>query len=172
MRANAPRVIAQKARPRTLCSSGFVRFPSTATFPAPSPGSRRLQRTKSRACIPRAWKYRKLYKNQILRKSFGGAEGNRTPDLCSAIAALSHLSYGPECAAFRVRLLSLSRKGPENCRNAKGPWFHVGSSLSFSRQTPRRRTGKMIAACLEVPRQAGSDTCRVRGVGATWRNDT
>ena len=26
----------------------------------------------------------------------GGAEGNRTPDLCSAIAALSHLSYGPE----------------------------------------------------------------------------
>ena len=27
---------------------------------------------------------------------FGGAEGNRTPDLCSAIAALSHLSYGPD----------------------------------------------------------------------------
>ncbi len=26
----------------------------------------------------------------------GGAEGNRTPDLCSAIAALSHLSYSPE----------------------------------------------------------------------------
>lgn len=26
---------------------------------------------------------------------FGGAEGNRTPDLCSAIAALSHLSYSP-----------------------------------------------------------------------------
>jgi hypothetical protein len=28
-------------------------------------------------------------------KGSGGAEGNRTPDLCSAIAALSHLSYGP-----------------------------------------------------------------------------
>ncbi len=27
--------------------------------------------------------------------NIGGAEGNRTPDLCSAIAALSHLSYGP-----------------------------------------------------------------------------
>jgi len=27
-----------------------------------------------------------------------GAEGNRTPDLCSAIAALSQLSYGPESA--------------------------------------------------------------------------
>ena len=25
----------------------------------------------------------------------GGAEGSRTPDLCSAIAALSQLSYGP-----------------------------------------------------------------------------
>ena len=29
------------------------------------------------------------------REGRGGAEGNRTPDLCSAIAALSHLSYGP-----------------------------------------------------------------------------
>src|SRR6476620_4262563 len=29
------------------------------------------------------------------RAKAGGAEGNRTPDLCSAIAALSHLSYGP-----------------------------------------------------------------------------
>jgi hypothetical protein len=27
--------------------------------------------------------------------SISGAEGNRTPDLCSAIAALSQLSYGP-----------------------------------------------------------------------------
>ena len=29
------------------------------------------------------------------KMNLGGAEGNRTPDLCSAIAALSHLSYGP-----------------------------------------------------------------------------
>ncbi len=28
-------------------------------------------------------------------KVAGGVEGNRTPDLCSAIAALSHLSYDP-----------------------------------------------------------------------------
>jgi hypothetical protein len=27
--------------------------------------------------------------------AFSGAEGSRTPDLCSAIAALSQLSYGP-----------------------------------------------------------------------------
>ena len=32
--------------------------------------------------------------------SAGGAEGNRTPDLCSAIAALSHLSYSPKALAF------------------------------------------------------------------------
>ncbi len=35
-----------------------------------------------------------------LRECLGGAEGNRTPDLCSAIAALSHLSYSPKALAF------------------------------------------------------------------------
>ena len=34
-----------------------------------------------------------------LRGLVGGAEGNRTPDLCSAIAALSHLSYSPDTIA-------------------------------------------------------------------------
>ena len=34
----------------------------------------------------------------------GGAEGDRTPDLCNAIAALSQLSYGPNpVAPFRAR---------------------------------------------------------------------
>ena len=33
-------------------------------------------------------------RNYLIEKA-GGAEGNRTPDLCSAIAALSHLSYSP-----------------------------------------------------------------------------
>src|SRR6185312_11251853 len=37
----------------------------------------------------------KSQRNQFPTKKHGGAEGNRTPDLCSAIAALSHLSYGP-----------------------------------------------------------------------------
>ncbi len=31
----------------------------------------------------------------ILYRKDGGAEGDRTPDLCNAIAALSQLSYGP-----------------------------------------------------------------------------
>ena len=34
------------------------------------------------------------------RRLPGGAEGIRTPDLCSAIAALSHLSYSPVARVF------------------------------------------------------------------------
>ena len=33
----------------------------------------------------------------MLRPGFGGAEGNRTPDLDIANVALSQLSYGPLC---------------------------------------------------------------------------
>jgi hypothetical protein len=41
----------------------------------------------------------------------GGAEGDRTPDLSSAIAALSQLSYGPRIVApFRDWLSGLSRQ--------------------------------------------------------------
>lgn len=36
----------------------------------------------------------------LFLKNLGGAEGIRTPDLCSAIAALSHLSYSPKALAF------------------------------------------------------------------------
>lgn len=32
----------------------------------------------------------------LLMKKIGGAEGDRTPDLCIANAPLSQLSYGPE----------------------------------------------------------------------------
>jgi hypothetical protein len=35
--------------------------------------------------------------------SFGGAEGNRTPDLRIANAALSHLSYGPHLQGFQKK---------------------------------------------------------------------
>jgi hypothetical protein len=33
---------------------------------------------------------------KINEKNFGGDEGDRTPDLCNAIAALSQLSYVPK----------------------------------------------------------------------------
>ena len=42
--------------------------------------------------------YNNLAAGLVLRKrAVGGAEGDRTPDLCNAIAALSQLSYGPTC---------------------------------------------------------------------------
>jgi hypothetical protein len=36
---------------------------------------------------------RGAYRN--LNRNYGGAEGDRTPDLCDAIVALSQLSYDP-----------------------------------------------------------------------------
>jgi hypothetical protein len=50
--------------------------------------------------IPSLGSTRKRHTFQRRSNDFGGAEGNRTPDLCSAIAALSHLSYGPKVAAI------------------------------------------------------------------------
>src|SRR3546814_4492224 len=40
--------------------------------------------------------------NQETLCLIGGAEGDRTPDLCNAIAALSQLSYGPICPGRSV----------------------------------------------------------------------
>ena len=37
-----------------------------------------------------------LYQTELRWRSHNGAEGNRTPDLSVANAALSQLSYGPE----------------------------------------------------------------------------
>src|SRR5689334_6782481 len=54
----------------------------------------------------------------------GGAEGNRTPDLCSAIAALSHLSYSPAPPAGR----RIRRVGPLGKR--------LPSRLSAALQSP------------------------------------
>ena len=57
--------------------------------------SQRRRRNETGQC--RSGKKRRL--TQQLRKPFhfmyGGAEGDRTPDLLNAIQALSHLSYGP-----------------------------------------------------------------------------
>src|SRR5580658_11002382 len=41
----------------------------------------------------------------------GGAEGIRTPDLCSAIAALSHLSYSPVARVFTCVSKPCQRRG-------------------------------------------------------------
>ncbi len=37
---------------------------------------------------------------------FGGDEGDRTPDLCNAIAALSQLSYVPVRTNYELRIIN------------------------------------------------------------------
>jgi hypothetical protein len=59
-------------------------------------GSRRLVPHRRQACMTPLCDG-DSQKSQIVQEyqDVGGAEGIRTPDLCSAIAALSHLSYSP-----------------------------------------------------------------------------
>ena len=56
------------------------------------------------------------HKGSFTGRALGGAEGIRTPDLCSAIAALSHLSYSPgrieDQAAKLLGLLALVCQSP------------------------------------------------------------
>src|ERR1700759_4517548 len=80
----------------------------------------------------------------------GGAEGSRTPDLCSAIAALSQLSYGPAPAATHSdapvamqRRLDAAKKAPGACRDGatgaqggpRGASEWRGPSMSSERRT-------------------------------------
>jgi hypothetical protein len=45
--------------------------------------------------------------SKLLAPSYHGAEGDRTPDLCSAIAALSQLSYSPNVASVSAKVASV-----------------------------------------------------------------
>ena len=53
------------------------------------------------------------YTNFRLKCYWSGAEGDRTPDLCSAIAALSQLSYSPK-GPSREAVKLVRRKGSVN----------------------------------------------------------
>ncbi len=64
----------------------------------------------------------------------GGAEGNRTPDLCSAIAALSHLSYSPAPFGAPQIATGWARCNPARKLASEGP--DVRSSRSHSRRHP------------------------------------
>ena len=44
-----------------------------------------------------------------VRRGFGGAEGDRTPDLVIANDALSQLSYGPKALAYKRRRITWQR---------------------------------------------------------------
>ena len=74
----------------SLFSPAINRFSSPMRSPIPKP-SRRGWESRQKTSI-----------FQRVSRWVGGAEGNRTPDLCSAIAALSHLSYGPGTGAIYV----------------------------------------------------------------------
>ena len=50
-----------------------------------------------------------LWKRPIANSLYG-AEGDRTPDLCSAIAALSQLSYSPNVASVPAKVASVPAK--------------------------------------------------------------
>ena len=62
----------------------------------------------------------------------GGAEGNRTPDLCSAIAALSHLSYGPGSDPWVAAGLETAAKPVNKHRR------EAGRTDRLRHQQPRR----------------------------------
>ena len=79
-------------------------------------------------------------------QSPGGAEEDRTPDLCSAIAALSQLSYGPSGAACMGERAVLSRIGGWGGNSEGMPAFAVPPAAA--------------------PRMADAGTCT--RIGAIW----
>jgi hypothetical protein len=89
----------------------------------------------------------KASKFNVLMQSPGGAEGNRTPDLCSAIAALSHLSYSPGPGGEGLRV------GPRAVKTRS--WLVCGAQwrrdyMPFRKRawsmTPLARTGISASA--------------------------
>ena len=69
-------------------------------------------------------------------RGFGGAEGSRTPDLSSAIAALCQLSYGPVVIGAEERtrtstgLLPLPPQGSASTNSATSACCLVGLIVS------------------------------------------
>ena len=56
----------------------------------------RHQSIHERSSVYRLWPIKVFDEGRVLKSEFGGAEGDRTPDLMTASHALSQLSYGPE----------------------------------------------------------------------------
>ena len=140
-----------------------------------------MSRPQNRSLIPkpsrRGWEYhQKTSIFQRVSRRVGGAEGNRTPDLCSAIAALSHLSYGPGTGAIYVA-------GPGIVKERRGAGRGGGLRWSAARSgtIPGRfqhsRMDRAIHGRLRIRRGARENGgrrgrrigCR-GGAGSEWRD--
>src|SRR4051812_18386674 len=107
-------------------------------------------------------------------QNISGAEGDRTPDLCSAIAALSQLSYSP--ATNATDCPRTSRADPSHRIKAKAPRVEAGPLYSEpSGSTPKvnnelqyRLSNLLPGLTIDrAPPKAG----RVRRILVTTRSD-
>ena len=95
---------------------------------------------------------------------FGGAEGNRTPDLSSAIAALSQLSYGPVPCGDGAVMETVSgavKRGPSRAE-APRPRKNAGNKAQGSGMVARfgREPGSPRGAWTKQSEKAPMDLNR------------
>ena len=89
-----------------------------------------------------------------------GAEGSRTPDLCSAIAALSQLSYSPSYPGVR-RPFPSRRTGPvtKQPRWGRGRADIVSYDASGGCQAPPDRARRLSLGGRTRPREVTYEEC-------------
>src|SRR5690348_10643821 len=105
-------------------------------------------------------------------RTAGGAEGNRTPDLCSAIAALSHLSYSPAPPAGLVGPMGSGRGKSGSTSRLFSPLQRL-SRESFAPPIPAvpdRRAEERAAA--DVRFASGFDGRFFAGLSAEAKEET
>jgi hypothetical protein len=89
-----------------------------------NPPSGRRRPCSATLTLYKVARFRSLGNHRRLPGLPGGAEGNRTPDLCSAIAALSHLSYSP-----LARLFTCASDACQRHRRGGSGRLHFNGSL-------------------------------------------
>ena len=109
-------------------------------------------------------------------RDFGGAEGNRTPDLCSAIAALSHLSYSPAPErVFRARAhpCQSRRRKTHPTRNLRENLFRRREGLNIAGRKSRRFRSPHVRRRTSSSRCSGCSTwpsTSIGGSSSSWRS--
>jgi hypothetical protein len=84
-------------------------------------------------------------------RTFNGAEGDRTPDLCSAIAALSQLSYSP--AKYATDCPRTSRADPSHRIKKQKPRGTTRGRSSMKLADPRLKSRPKFSSqtCNSLP---------------------